>query len=74
MWRGLPRPSRSTRCPRAPDGGDCEVDLAAFAKAGIDIDVLAKRLQEEGAASFNESWNDLMACIESKSAIIRKAS
>jgi transaldolase len=58
----------------APDGGDCEVDLAAFAKAGIDIDVLAKRLQEEGAASFNESWNDLMACIESKSAIIRKAS
>jgi transaldolase len=48
--------------------------LAAFAKAGIDIDALAKRLQDEGAASFDKSWNDLMACIESKSAIIRKAS
>jgi transaldolase len=58
----------------APDGGDCEEVLAAFAKAGIDIDVLAKRLQEEGATSFNKSWNDLLACIESKSAVIRKAS
>jgi transaldolase len=57
-----------------PNRGDCEVDLAAFAKAGIDIDALAKRLQEEGAASFDKSWNDLMACIESKSAVIRKAS
>jgi transaldolase len=57
-----------------PDGGDCQVDLAAFAKAGIDIDALARRLQEEGAASFDKSWNELMACIESKSAVIRKAS
>ena len=31
-------------------------------------------LQEEGAASFNKSWNDLMACIHSKSIAIRKAS
>ena len=58
----------------APGGGDCEKVLAAFAKAGIDIDALAKRLQEEGAASFNKSWSDLMACIESKSAVMRKAS
>jgi transaldolase len=57
----------------APDGGDCETLLAAFAKAGIDIDALAKRLQEEGAATFDKSWNDLMACIESKSAIMRDA-
>jgi len=57
----------------APDGGDCEQVLTAFAKAGIDIDALAKRLQEEGAASFDKSWNDLMACIESKSAVMRKA-
>jgi hypothetical protein len=27
-------------------GGDCEKVLAAFAKAGIDIDALAKRLQD----------------------------
>ena len=28
----------------APDGGDCEKVLAAFAKAGTDVDALAKRL------------------------------
>jgi transaldolase len=58
----------------APDGGDCETVLASFVKAGIDIDALAARLQDEGASSFVKSWNDLMACIESKSAAIRKAS
>jgi transaldolase len=58
----------------APDGGDCEVVLANFAKAGVDIDALAVRLQNEGAKSFVKSWDDLMACIDSKSAAIRKAS
>ena len=58
----------------APDGGDCEKVLAAFAEAGIDIDALAKKLQDDGAASFDKSWNDLIACIESKSAVMRKAS
>jgi transaldolase len=58
----------------APDGGDCQRVLAAFAKAGIEIDALPNRLQDEGAASFNKSWKDLMACIEAKSAIMRKAS
>ena len=60
--------------PLAPDGGDCEKVLADFAKAGVDIDALAARLQEEGAASFVKSWNDLIGCIESKSAVMRKAS
>jgi transaldolase len=58
----------------APDGGDCERVLADFAKAGIDVDALAKKLQDDGATSFDKSWNDLMACIDSKSAIMRKAS
>jgi transaldolase len=57
-----------------PDGADCEDVLAAFAKAGIDIDALAQSLQDEGAASFDKSWNDLMACIESKITVVRKAS
>jgi transaldolase len=35
---------------------------------------VAARLQDEGAKSFVKSWNDLMACIESKSTAIRKAS
>ena len=57
----------------APDGGDCERVLGAFAEAGVDIDTLAAQLQNEGAVSFVKSWNDLMACIESKASITRKA-
>jgi transaldolase len=49
----------------APDGADCETVLAAFARAGVDVDDLATRLQNEGASSFVGSWNDLIACIES---------
>ncbi|HET6238914.1 MAG TPA: transaldolase [Acetobacteraceae bacterium] len=56
----------------AADGGDAEAVLASFAKAGIDVDALATQLQDEGAKSFVESWNDLMSCIESKSAATRK--
>ena len=52
----------------ATDGGDCEATIAEFAKAGIDVDALADRLQEEGAASFVKSWNELMGVIASKSA------
>jgi transaldolase len=58
----------------ARDGGDSERVLASFAKVGIDVDALAARLQEEGASAFIKSWNDLMACIDSKSAAIRRAS
>jgi transaldolase len=56
------------------DGGECEQVLAQFAKAGIDIDDLAARLQDEGAKSFVKSWNELMAVIASKSAALNKAS
>jgi transaldolase len=55
------------------DGGDSEEVLAEFAKAGVDIDALATRLQDEGAASFIRSWNELMAVIASKSAALGKA-
>jgi transaldolase len=56
------------------DGGDCEDVLARFAEAGIDIDALAARLQDEGAKSFVKSWEELMAVIDSKSAALAKAS
>jgi transaldolase len=56
------------------DGGDCEAVLDQFAKAAIDIDALAARLQDEGAKSFVNSWNELMGVIASKSAILAKAS
>ena len=56
------------------DGGDCEAVLGQFAKAGIDVDALANRLQDEGAKSFVSSWNELMGVITSKSATLAKAS
>ena len=59
--------------PMAADGGDCEAVLAQFAKAGVDIDALAARLQEEGAKSFVASWNELMGVIASKSASLAAA-
>ena len=56
------------------DGGDCEEVLAQFAKAGIDVQALAAQLQDEGAKSFVKSWNDLMGVINSKSAVLKRAS
>src|SRR5689334_9680487 len=56
------------------DGGDCEAVLDQFAAAGIDIDELAAKLQDDGAKSFVSSWNDLMEVIASKSATLAKAS
>ena len=58
----------------APDGGDCEAVLARFKSADIDIDALAQQLQDEGAASFVKSWNDLMDQVATKGQAIRKAS
>jgi transaldolase len=55
------------------DGGDSETMLAQFAKAGVDVDALAARLQKEGAESFVKSWNELMGVIASKSAALEKA-
>jgi transaldolase len=54
-------------------GGDCEAVLARFAEAGIDVQALAARLQDEGARSFVQSWQELLAVIASKSAAIKKA-
>jgi transaldolase len=47
--------------------------LAEFAGAGIDIDALGTRLQEEGAAAFVDSWNDLMGVLAAKGEALRKA-
>jgi len=55
------------------NGGDCEETLAQFGKAGTDIDALAATLQDEGATSFVQSWNELMAVIAAKSAALTRA-
>src|SRR5262249_9638195 len=56
------------------DGGDCEKLMDQFASAGIDVYELAATLQDEGAKSFVNSWNELMGVIDSKSATLAKAS
>jgi transaldolase len=47
--------------------------LAEFAKAGIDTDAVAAQLLGEGVASFAKSWDDLLACIASKSETLAAA-
>src|ERR1039457_4106267 len=44
----------------AADGGDCEKVLDQFAQAGVNVDSLAARLQDEGAKSFVKSWKELL--------------
>jgi transaldolase len=55
------------------DGGDCEAVLGEFAAAGIEVLALAARLQDEGAAAFVKSWNELLAVIDEKGGALRKA-
>jgi transaldolase len=48
------------------DGGDCEQALAKFGEAGIEVDALAKQLQEEGKDAFAKSWDEMLKTIESQ--------
>jgi transaldolase len=52
------------------DGDDAEPVLASISEAGIDLDDLGRRLQEDGATAFVRSWEQLLACIASKTATI----
>jgi transaldolase len=53
--------------PMAVDGCGAEATLAEFARAGIDIDALALRLQRDGAEAFVKSWKQLLDRIAQKS-------
>jgi transaldolase len=55
------------------DGVEGEKMLTEFTKAGIDIDALATKLQDDGAASFVTSWQELMAGIDAKTAAAKAA-
>ena len=61
------------RATMSADGGDCEEILERFAGANIDVRSLSVQLQDEGAKSFVNSWNDLMAMIRSKCAVLERA-
>jgi transaldolase len=54
-------------------GGDSQAVLKEFANAGVDVGALATQLQEQGADSFDKSWNDLLKVISSKGAALRTA-
>jgi transaldolase len=54
-------------------GGNSEAVLARFAAAGVDIDALAARLQDDGARSFVKSWEELLDCIATKGAAMKRA-
>jgi transaldolase len=56
------------------DGGDSERVLAGFRSAGVDLDALATKLQEDGAASFVKSWDGLLGVIASKCSSLAQAS
>jgi transaldolase len=55
-------------------GGDFAAVSTEFRRAGIDVDALATKLQDDGAASFVASWKDLLGVLESKRALLAKAS
>ncbi len=52
----------------AADGGHSEAVLEEFRRAGVDHQVLAARLQRDGADAFSVSWHALLARINDKSA------
>ncbi|HZL99234.1 MAG TPA: transaldolase [Planctomycetota bacterium] len=59
--------------PLPADGGDCEEVLASFGRAGVDVGMLAERLQVEGAAAFVASWNALLGELAARGASVSSA-
>ncbi len=49
------------------DGSNSEQVLVAITRAGVDVEALAKELQDEGAKGFVNSWKDLLSAIDTKS-------
>jgi transaldolase len=56
----------------SPDGGESAEVLRDFTRSGIDLEALAARLQQDGAAAFVTSWQDLLSVIASKTATAGK--
>jgi transaldolase len=56
--------------PMPADGGDSDATLTEFSSAGVDLDALAAKLQSDGAKSFVDAWNDLLAHIDKQSAAL----
>lgn len=52
------------------DGGDCEKVLSRYLQAGIDLDDLADKLQNEEAESLVSSWIEFLDAVAYKSAAL----
>jgi len=50
----------------SPDDSAARATQARFAERGLRVDELAEALQDEGAASFVKSWNDLLDAIRQR--------
>ena len=48
------------------NGGNAEEMLHRFSQAGVDLDALAAKLQQDGAAAFVKSWDELLGCVAGK--------
>jgi transaldolase len=57
--------------PMPTDGGDADTTLAEFEAAGVDVAALGAKLQCDGAKSFVDSWNHLLARIDDQVAALR---
>ena len=54
-------------------GGSADQTLAAISRAGVDIPALGAKLQQDGAAAFVKSWNELLDVIGKKSQAVAGA-
>jgi transaldolase len=54
------------RATLSADGADAFATLAQFAAAGVDVNVIARELQDEGAQAFVKSWTELLRRIADK--------
>jgi transaldolase len=52
------------------DGGDAELVIAEFERAGVNVAALADQLQREGAEAFVKSWHELLERIASKAEVL----
>jgi len=50
--------------PMARDGVAAAAELQRFEQAGVNVDALAERLQQEGKQAFDKSWRDLLAVLD----------
>lgn len=52
--------------PLPADGGDADVTLRRFARAGVDVSDVAARLQSDGAKTFVAAWGELLERVKAQ--------